>query len=138
MFNTILLATFTKEHKVKYTVEKIKEQFEVVSGKIFVLKDVDNPFNRIITFNIEKKADLRFDETLKNTVSLHRKKDYNVLYSLNALNEVIKKQNGSLDKNFAVNWDGYMNSILLLSNKEEGKDPELKQIRTKLIKTIEV
>jgi hypothetical protein len=52
---------------------------------------------------------------IDNTILVHRKKQTNTLYTINALNELIKSINsGVLDKSFAVNWNDYKNCILLI------------------------
>jgi hypothetical protein len=55
------------------------------------------------------------------------------LYSLNALNEVIKRlNNGVVDKNFKVDWQHYKNCILLTQN------GEIKQLNTKVSRIIDL
>ena len=62
-----------------------------------------------------------------NTIAVHRKKEFNTLYTINGLNELIKKlNNGVLDRYFLINWADYRNTLLLT------KGPELKKIHTKL------
>jgi hypothetical protein len=135
--DTMLLATFTKASQVEYTKDLVNENFEVVNGKIFILKDVENPFKRILTYNVVKK-DITFSEVVKNTISLHRKKETNTLYTLNALNEVVILQNeGTLDSSFAVDWEEYANCILLIQKDEHGEE-ELKRIDTALIKVVDL
>jgi|TARA_B110000908_G_scaffold152212_1_gene187654 hypothetical protein len=72
-------------------------------------------------------------EFLENTILVHRKKETNTLYTINALNTLIKSLNdGRLDTTYRVNWQDYRNSILLT------KGPELRQVSTKLHKIIEI
>ena len=68
------------------------DNFELVGNKIFVLQDESDKFKKILTYNIVK-GDTLFSKIVKNTISLHRTKDINSLYTLNALNEVIRSQN---------------------------------------------
>ena len=50
----------------------------------------------------------------QNTISIHRKKETNTLYTVNALNEVIRKvNNGILDKTYQLDWTRYQNSFIL-------------------------
>ena len=50
----------------------------------------------------------------KNTISIHRKKETNILYTVNALNEVIKDlNNGILDKTMIIPWEAFQNSFIL-------------------------
>ena len=64
---------------------------------------------------------------------VHRKKETNTLYTINALNELIKKLNGGVvDTSYRVNWLHYKNSILLTQNNE------LNQLNTKIHQILEV
>ena len=50
----------------------------------------------------------------QNTISIHRKKETNTLYTVNALNAIIRRvNNGVLDKTFQVDWNNYQNSFIL-------------------------
>jgi hypothetical protein len=52
---------------------------------------------------------------IDNTILVHRKKQTNTLYTINALNELIKSlNNGVLDKKFPIEWENYRNCILLI------------------------
>ena len=64
---------------------------------------------------------------------MHRKKESNTLYTINALNELIRKLNGGVvDTKFPIEWRHYRNSILH-TNKDE-----FKQLKTKIHKIIEL
>jgi hypothetical protein len=68
-----------------------------------------------------------------NTILVHRKKETNTLYTINALNDLIKKLNGGVvDQSFRVNWQHYKNCILLTNHNE------LKQLNTKVFKIVEL
>jgi hypothetical protein len=61
---------------------------------------------------------------MANTILLHRKKETNSLYTINALNTLIKSlNNGFLDKNYMVDWnqlsDEEKNQIVNNPNSEE-------------------
>jgi hypothetical protein len=50
----------------------------------------------------------------QNTISIHRKKETNTLYTVNALNEVIRSvNNGVLNKTYQLDWTKYQNSFIL-------------------------
>ena len=69
----------------------------------------------------------------ENTIMVHRKKETNTLYTINALNELIKKLNGGVvDTSYRVNWLHYKNSKLLTQNNE------LNQLNTKIHQILEV
>jgi hypothetical protein len=64
---------------------------------------------------------------------VHRKKESNTLYTINALNELIKKLNGGVvDTRYQVDWQHYKNTILLTQQNE------LRQLKTKIYKIIEL
>ena len=135
MEDTMLLATFVKSRNVGHVINLIRDNFNLVNNQIFLLKDKDFNYKKILTYNVFKDGSI-FSDKVRNTISLHRKKESNTLYTLNALNEVIRIQNfGETDNTFTVNWDLYKNSILLLNKTDDGYE-ELKKINTELIKII--
>ena len=86
----------------------------------------------IVTQKVDKNDDIDFNK-VKNTISLHRKKITNTLYTINALNELIKTiNNGVLDTKYQVPWDIYRNMILILN--KEG----LSKIPTRILKIIDL
>jgi hypothetical protein len=98
-------------------------------NKIFVLK-ILNEDEIVCTYNIDQG---NVDSIPSNTILVHRKKETNSLYTINALNELIKSLNGGqLNNNFKINWDNYRNTILLT------RQSELKQLKTKIYKIVEV
>ena len=61
---------------------------------------------------------------MQDTISLHRKKQSNSLYTINALNEIIRSLNsGVLDKSFPVPWENYRNTLLLTNETGLNKIP---------------
>lgn len=135
--DTLLLATFCKARNVRTTIDLIIDNFELVGNKIFVLQDESDKFKKILTYNIVK-GDTLFSNIVKNTISLHRKKDINSLYTLNALNEVIRSQNnGELDEKFSVDWEDYKNTVLVTYKEDDGTNV-LRKINTRLISVVNV
>jgi hypothetical protein len=64
---------------------------------------------------------------------LHRKKYSNTLYTINALNEVIKNlNNGVLDTGYQVPWENFKNMIMVTNS--EG----LNKINTRIYKIIKL
>ena len=135
--DTLLLATFCKARNVRVTIDLIADSFEVVSSKVFVLQDETDRYKKILTYNIVKDETV-FSDVIKNTISLHRKKEVNSLYTLNALNEVVKIQNnGVLDSKFSVEWEDYRNT-LLVTYKEDDGEQKLRRINTRLISVVNI
>lgn len=130
----ILAGTFVRSSMVpRKVIKEVVENFS--TEKIFIF-EVDDAGEKkfLITFNVTPDEGLRFTsykERHKNTVTLHRKKESNTLYTINSLNEIISKQNKSEDKQ-NLDWAEYKNSCVLL-----GKDKELKVLKTRLYDLIE-
>ena len=81
--------------------------------KIFILQLSENP-ELACTYNIESG---NLSNLLDNTISIHRRKENNVLYTINGLNHLIKSLNNNiLDKEYKINWDDYSNSALLVTD----------------------
>ncbi len=106
---TQLLCTFAHKTNLDIVIEYIKQNFEVPEKRIFVFSNYDKKTELYCTFNAENNG-----YRGKNTISIHRKKETNTLYTVNALNEVIKDlNNGILDKSMIINWENFENSFLL-------------------------
>jgi len=112
---TVLLASFIDRNDLDTAVQKIKESFVIVGSKIFILKHKDDENKLVLTYNIQVDGErVQFDRHIPGTVNLHRKKETNTLYTLNALNEIVKAENGGqVDRNYQVSWQNYANCILI-------------------------
>ena len=111
--NNRLYCTFVPEEDVNSAVDKIRESYSVLFNKIFVLESLDGK-KIMLTYNVDM-GNSSGDFLVNNTILLHRKKQTNTLYTINALNELIKSlNNGYLDKSYTVNWNDYKNCILLI------------------------
>jgi len=134
--DTLLLATFCKARNVRTTIDLIIDSFEIIGNKIFILQDESDRYKKILTYNIVKD-DIVFSDVIKNTISLHRKKEANSLYTLNALNEVVKIQNnGVIDPNFSVEWEDFRNTLLVTYKDDTTGEQQLRRINTKLISIV--
>jgi hypothetical protein len=124
-----LFCTFSTEGELESTLKEIQERYKIIYNKIFVLYSKSQD-EYICTYNVDYGNVSTF---LENTILVHRKKESNTLYTINALNTLVKELNdGVLDKSFRVNWTDYRNCILLT------KGPELKRVNTKLFRIIEL
>ncbi len=86
--NTQLLCTFTDTNSLQPTIDLIVECNDIMYNKIYVLSNTDDSSQLMCTYNIPKTDD--FLQGAKNTISLHRKKQSNTLYTINALNMLIE------------------------------------------------
>jgi len=127
--NNRLLCTFIDLSNLDDLISDITNRYSILYNKIFVLRVLSND-EYVCTYNIETG---NVDNIIENTVLVHRKKESNTLYSLNALNELVKSLNGGVEsKNFPINWNDYRNSILITQR------GELKQLKTKIHKIVEI
>ena len=127
-----LLATFTTKVYLDGIVEKIKSTYPIIFDKIYILQNEDTPKELICTYNVDMSNSVDYN-AIENTISLHRKKHTNTLYTINALNEVVMNMNnGVKDPNTIVPWENYKNSILVTNS--EG----LNKINTRILKIIKI
>ena len=128
-YNNRLFATFTLKDDLDGLIFDISSKYDIIYKKIFVLT-ILNSAELVLTYNVES---VNISGIPSQTILVHRKKESNSLYSLNALNELIKSlNNGKLDNLYQINWNDYRNSILLTQN------GELKILNTKIYKIIEL
>ena len=128
---TQLLCTFTNINDLNEIIDIIISCNTIMYDKIYVFQNEEDKNQLVCTYNVE--YDDNFMEGIPDTISLHRKKQTNTLYTINALNDIIRElNNGVLDKTSIVPWDNYKNSILL--NNEKG----LVRIKTKIYKIVNI
>jgi hypothetical protein len=106
-----LLCTFSNLEDFHDVVDKIKTFYEVYSRRIFAFSNVKNPKELYLTYNVVNMT--KNGQKFPNTILIHRKKQTNTLYTLNAMNRLIEEENGSADKNFMINWEYYENSLII-------------------------
>lgn len=109
--NNKLFCTFSVKENLDFTLNTIQERYNILFNKIFVLY-IESTNEYVCTYNIDS---INLSNTLlENTILLHRKKESNTLYTINALNDLIKSLNaGVLDTSYVINWNDYKNCILL-------------------------
>jgi len=127
---TQLLCTFTTKEELRDTLQTIRETYHIVYNYIYVLQNKGNLDELFITYNIDTQYQPTYP--LRDTILVHRKKESNTLYTINALNELVKEENGGvLDKSFSIDWKKFKNSIIVTNT--EGT----KKISTRIFEVIE-
>ena len=126
--NNRLYCTFTSNNEVEGIIEKIQSSYVILFNKIFVLESLDGE-KIMLTYNVDMNNSSS-ESMVDNTILVHRKKQTNTLYTINALNELIKSlNNGVLDKRFPIEWNNYRNCILLIQTEGFNKiDTKVKEI----------
>ena len=123
-----LFCTFSSKNELEGTLETIQSQYKILFNKIFVLY-IELTDEYVCTYNVDSGN--MSNSLLENTILLHRKKESNTLYTINALNDLIKSLNsGVLDTSFMINWNDYKNCILLTHS------GDLRKLDTKIYKII--
>ena len=129
---TQLLATFTTKSDIDETVKQINGAYTIVFSKVYVLQNEDVVNELICTYNVDVENGIDYNK-VKSTISLHRKKHSNTLYTINALNEVVANlNNGVIDSKFVVPWENFKN-MLMVTNSEG-----LNKINTRIYKIIKI
>jgi len=127
--NNKLFCTFTNLDNLDNLIEDITSKYTIIYNKMFVLEIVGKE-EYVVTYNVDQG---NINTIPDNTILVHRKKESNTLYTINALNELIKKLNGGVvDTSYQVDWQHYKNCILLTQHND------LNQLNTKIHKIIDL
>lgn len=130
--DTQLLCTFTTVEGIDATIEAIKDSYKLVFNKIYVLENTEDANQLVLTYNVVKSVDSSATPP-PSTISVHRKKQTNTIYTINAINKLIESKNGGvLDKTYKIDWNELQNMVLVTAY---GK---LKIVNTKLVKIIDL
>jgi len=124
-----LFCTFTSPAELEETVATINRRYLILFGKIFILESPQSD-ELMCTYNIDTGN--MASSPMANTILLHRKKESNTLYTINALNTLIMSlNNGVLDKRYIIDWNNYKNCILLTNG------PNIRRLDTAIHKIID-
>ena len=122
-----LFCTFIHYRNSELISKMLNDSYNVYNQSFFVFQDINNRKDCFLTYNIIGQINSR----IEGTILIHRKKETNTLYTMNALNAVIRRSNnGILDTSFVISWETYTNSLILFDNQE------VKKINLKLLKKI--
>jgi hypothetical protein len=128
---TQLLCTFTTVDELDTTIEKVKGAYKLVFNKVYVLENTEDTNQLVLTYNVSKQIDAGLTPPA-STISVHRKKQTNTIYTINAINKLIEaRNNGVLDKSYRIDWNELQNMVLVTAY---GK---LKIVNTKLLHIID-
>ena len=127
--NNRLFTTFTQQENIDNLIDDLSSSYEIMYNKMFVLF-VKSTNEYVVTYNVEQ---VNVSSIPANTILVHRKKESNTLYTINALNDLIRKLNGgAVDPTFRIEWQHYRNCILLTQH------GEVKQLNTKIFKIVDL
>ena len=124
--DTQLLCTFCAKKDIDSTIKEINKVYKLAFNSVYVLDNVDDENQVILTYNIDS-AYLIKESLVPSTISVHRKKQTNTIYTINAINKLIEEKNGGvLDKSYKIDWTDLKNTVLVTAY---GK---LKRVNTKI------
>ena len=115
--NGIIIGTFVKKNKILSFLETLKHGFKVNLDKVFVYSIDTNKYEYLVTFKTYDKE--RFIKNLSNATVMHVKNG--CLFSINALNKLIEKENSDSDKpnnEYLIDWNKYKNKLIIQTNGE--------------------
>ena len=123
---TQLVCTFVKKYQIEDMLDEIRREFTVLNDKAFLLKSTELTNELVLSYNVLLDSHKTF---LPGSILVHRKKETNTIYTINALNELIMNlNNGILDKSYPIDWIKYQDTMLL--KKPEG----LKMLKMEIVK----
>lgn len=112
-----LCCTFLKKDEWEFGVSNLINKYPIDGRLMFVL-DFESNEEIIVTYSLDNN---NLQNIPKQTILIHRNKSTNTLYTINSLNNLIKTlNNGEININYIVNWNDYLNSILLHNKSKVG------------------
>jgi hypothetical protein len=123
------LCTITHEHDLQRVIDHITSVYPLGGRLLYVFSGEAAPEQLYCTYNVMEVVGSMVD----NTILIHRKKETNTLYTINALNTVILEANGGvLDRSFVIDWQAFRNTLLITVDKK------VQAIRLTLKSTVQV
>jgi hypothetical protein len=127
--NNRLFCTFTPIADLESLIDDLSKTYTIMYNKMFVLHVKSNN-EYVVTYNVDQG---NVSDIPENTILVHRKKESNTLYTINALNDLIKKlNNGVVDPSYRIDWQHYKNCVLLTQH------GDVKQLNTKIYKIVDL
>ena len=129
---TQLLCTFCAKKDIESTIEQIKKIYTLAFNSVYVLDNVNDENQAILTYNIDLSKPV-LGEAPESTISVHRKKQTNTIYTINAINKLIEEKNGGvIDKTYKIDWTELQNTVLVTAY------GRLKKVNTKISNIITI
>ncbi len=116
-----MLASFLtteEDQQIHDEVQFIADHLNLTAPYIFLLRNVSDPSKKILTYNAQTERGKSFNPRLY-TMRLHRKKQTNTLYTINALNLALAMEHeGATGRHLKLDWEKYTNTMLLTQGKK--------------------
>lgn len=111
----VLIGTFVNKHKILSFIEKVKNLTKMNTDKIYVFIIEGNSNEYLVTFKSYSNKGLI--NKLYNSTVLHVKNG--CLFSINALNELIKEEKGDTiqnHKDYLIDWSKFKNKLMIMTS----------------------
>tara|TARA_R110001632_G_scaffold84164_1_gene185811 strand:+ start:2057 stop:2431 length:375 start_codon:yes stop_codon:yes gene_type:complete len=120
-----LLCTFTTVYELPESITQVHRTYGVDNVENMRCYQYNGEQNVVCIYNTYNTT-----SRMKGTITINRKKDTDTIYSINALNALIREQNnGVLDKTYRVEWENYTNRLLLTDREGNFRCIEIKQLQ---------
>jgi hypothetical protein len=106
-----LFLTFTEPDKLEPILAKISQEYELPHRKIWVLNSPDTT-ELLLTYNMSSSDRIM----LPNTLTIHRQRLTNSIYTVNGLNLLVESLTGTRDPNYAIDWNSYRHKYIGSNN----------------------
>ncbi len=80
-----LLCSFSDVDNVHNVFYKLRKKYKQQPIKVFVLQDVNNDYKLYCVYNLDAQL-IESEGILDQTIIVNRKKEFNCIYTINALN----------------------------------------------------
>lgn len=109
-----LIGTFVKKHKILSFIEKLKNTSKIKSKDIFLFTIEGNENEYLLTFKTGTIN--RLINSFYKSTTLHVKNG--CLFSINALNKLIEKENNTTinnHKDYVIDWEKYRDNLIIMT-----------------------
>jgi hypothetical protein len=118
----VLLMSFSSESEYKTHLQVIREIYRPESS-LFVIQNRYDDNEIFITFNTQ------YNFKTPGIIKIHKKRETNTLFSVDAVNHLSILENGKIDKDWIPNWNEFENCLLLMRDGELSVTPtKIKEI----------
>ena len=107
-----IIGTFVKKNRILSFLEFLKNKFRIPYEKVHIYSIDSNKYEYIVTFKTYDKE--KYLKNIKKSTVLHLKNG--CLFSINALNKLIEKENGEINKEYQLEWEKYKGMIIIQTN----------------------
>lgn len=120
-----LLCTFTTVSELPACITRIHKTYKVENVSNMRCYQYESESSVVCIYNT-----INTQSRMSDTITINRKKDTETLYSINALNALIREQNdGVLDKAYRVDWAQFKNRLLLTNRDGSFRNVEIKLLQ---------